>query len=172
MTGDLILFFLLALVAVVTAVAMLITRNTIYSALFLVTNFGTIALFYLLLTGPFIAMAQITVYAGAIMVLFLFVIMLIGLSRLPKETHSRWQTPLAVGMAGILAIEALYILFFRQTELSDAGTALADPAFGSPQEIARVMFIDYALPVQVVAIILLVAIVGVLVMTRQSEKPH
>lgn len=172
MTGDLILFFLLALVAVVTAVAMLITRNTVYSALFLVTNFGTIALFYLLLTGPFIAMAQITVYAGAIMVLFLFVIMLIGLSRLPKATHSRWQTPLAVAMAGLLAIEALYILFFRQTELSDAGTALVDPAFGSPQEIARVMFIDYALPVQVVAIILLVAIVGVLVMTRQSEKPH
>ena len=172
MTGDLILFFLLALVAVVTAVAMLITRNTIYSALFLVTNFGTIALFYLLLTGPFIAMAQITVYAGAIMVLFLFVIMLLGLSRLPKAAHSSWQTPLAVGLAVILAVEALYILFFRHTELSDAGTALADPAFGSPQEIARVMFIDYALPVQVVAIILLVAIVGVLVMTRQSEKPH
>ena len=78
MTPDLLLFFFLALVAVVSALAMLSSTNAVYSALFLIVNFGTIAVFFLLLGAPFLAMAQVTVYAGAIMVLFLFVIMLLG----------------------------------------------------------------------------------------------
>ena len=76
MSVDLILFFGLALVAIAAAIGMLLSQNAVYSALFLVINFATVAVFYLLLGAPFIAMAQITVYAGAIMVLFLFVIML------------------------------------------------------------------------------------------------
>ena len=78
MSLDLILFLILALVAIATALGMLFSRNAVYSALFLVLNFVTVAVFYLLLGAPFIAMSQITVYAGAIMVLFLFVIMLLG----------------------------------------------------------------------------------------------
>src|SRR5512134_289544 len=96
MTLDLILFLVLALIAIATAIGMLMSRNTIYSALFLVLNFITVAVFYLLLGAPFIAMAQITVYAGAIMVLFLFVIMLLGAESLPKAEVLRWQTPLAI----------------------------------------------------------------------------
>jgi NADH-quinone oxidoreductase subunit J len=72
------LFLVLALVAVSAAIGMLVSQNAVYAALFLVINFATVAVFYLLLGAPFIAMAQITVYAGAIMVLFLFVIMLLG----------------------------------------------------------------------------------------------
>ena len=83
MSGELILFLVLALVAIATALGMLLNRNSVYSALFLVMNFITVAVFYLLLEAPFIAMAQITVYAGAIMVLFLFVIMLLGAEKLP-----------------------------------------------------------------------------------------
>ncbi|MDP1547877.1 MAG: NADH-quinone oxidoreductase subunit J, partial [Anaerolineales bacterium] len=78
MNSDLIVFLVLSLVAISAALGMLISRNAVYSALFLVLNFVTVAVFYLLLGAPFIAMAQITVYAGAIMVLFLFVIMLLG----------------------------------------------------------------------------------------------
>jgi NADH-quinone oxidoreductase subunit J len=78
MTLDLILFYGLAAVAVLSAVSMLLSGNAVYSALFLVINFITIATLYLLLNAAFIAMVQITVYAGAIMVLFLFVIMLLG----------------------------------------------------------------------------------------------
>ena len=70
MTLDLILFLVLALIAISSALGMLLSRNAVYSALFLVLNFVTVAVFYLLLGAPFIAMAQITVYAGAIMVLF------------------------------------------------------------------------------------------------------
>ena len=76
---DLILFLVLALIAIATAMGMLLSKNAVYSALFLVLNFITVAVFYLLLGAPFIAMAQITVYAGAIMVLVVFVIMLLNL---------------------------------------------------------------------------------------------
>jgi NADH-quinone oxidoreductase subunit J len=76
MNVELIIFFVLALISAASALGMLLSRNAVYSALFLILNFGTIAIFYLLLGAPFLAMVQVTVYAGAIMVLFLFVIML------------------------------------------------------------------------------------------------
>src|SRR6185436_8980434 len=110
MSGELILFLVLALIAIATALGMLMSRNAIYSALFLVLNFVTVAVFYLLLGAPFITMAQITVYAGAIMVLFLFVIMLLGADALPKTDVLPWQRPLAVILAVALAVEAT-ILF-------------------------------------------------------------
>src|SRR5512140_1950947 len=84
MTPDLILFLALALVSVGSAVAMLLSRKAIHAALFLVLNFSTVAVFFLLLGAPFIALAQISVYAGAIMVLFLFVIMLLGVELAPS----------------------------------------------------------------------------------------
>src|SRR5919109_4735760 len=101
MTLDLIFFLILSLIAIATALGMLLSRNAIYSALFLVLNFATVAVFYLLLGAPFIAMAQVTVYAGAIMVLFLFVIMLLGTEVLPPGKVLPWQRPLAAILAAI-----------------------------------------------------------------------
>src|SRR5512140_1086790 len=95
MTVDLLLFLILAVVCIATAIGMLMSRTAVYSALFLVLNFGTVAVFYILLNAPFIAMAQITVYAGAIMVLFLFVIMLLGTEMLPRPGALRWQRAMA-----------------------------------------------------------------------------
>src|SRR5215212_4560288 len=113
MTLDLIFFLLLALIAIATALGMLLSRNAVYSALFLVLNFVTVAVFYLLLGAPFIAMAQVTVYAGAIMVLFLFVIMLLGAESLPQKQVLPWQKPLAGVLAGALALEATFIFITR-----------------------------------------------------------
>ena len=76
--GELILYGLLALLVVVSGLGMLMAKNAVYAALFLVLNFATVAVLYLILGAPFIALAQVSVYAGAIMVLFLFVIMLLG----------------------------------------------------------------------------------------------
>ncbi|MDW8227907.1 MAG: NADH-quinone oxidoreductase subunit J, partial [Anaerolineales bacterium] len=84
MDFTLLLFFILAATAVATALGLLLSRNAVYAALFLVLNFAAIAVFYLLLGAPFVAMTQVTVYAGAIMVLFLFVIMMLGAEKLPK----------------------------------------------------------------------------------------
>jgi NADH-quinone oxidoreductase subunit J len=89
--GNPIVFGALAIVAIVSAGMMLYSRNAVYSALWLVLNFTTIAVLYLILNAPFIAMVQITVYAGAIMVLFLFVIMLLGAENLRGDDGTeRW----------------------------------------------------------------------------------
>src|SRR5512136_403801 len=101
MNITLILFFILAATAVATALGLLLSRSAVYAALFLVLNFASVAVFYLVLGAPFVAMAQVTVYAGAIMVLFLFVIMLLGVEKLPRGTVLPWQRPLAIGASAI-----------------------------------------------------------------------
>src|SRR5512132_572390 len=108
MTLELIFFLFLSLISVTTALGLLFSRNAVYSALFLVLNFVTVAVFYLLLGAPFIAMVQITVYAGAIMVLFLFVIMLLGAESLPQAEVIPWQRPLAILLGILLMGEAAY----------------------------------------------------------------
>ena len=105
MSVDLILFIILAVVAIATAAGLLLSRNAVYAALFLVLNFATVAVFYLILNAPFIALTQVTVYAGAIMVLFLFVIMLLGGEKLPKTGVLPWQRPLATARSSRAARE-------------------------------------------------------------------
>lgn len=169
MSADLVLFFAIAIVSVASAVGMIVSRNTIYSALFLVLNFATIALYYLLLGGPFIAMSQITVYAGAIMVLFLFVIMLLGVERLPSGDSTRWQRPLALVLGVALIAEVVYILLFRGTQATSEPAAALSEGFGSPQALADTLYNQYGLPVQIIAVLLLVAMVGVIVMVKNAK---
>jgi len=168
MSVDLMLFSILALVAIGTALGMLLSRNAIYSALFLVLNFGTVAVFYLLLNAPFIALSQVTVYAGAIMVLFLFVIMLLGTESLQPSRALPWQRPLAVGLALILTVEAVYLLFVRRV----ASGEIAQPveAFGSPQAVGLALFNSYLLPFEVTSVLLLVAMVGAIVLTQKKGE--
>lgn len=110
MNNDALLFIIIAVIAVVSAGAMLVTHNAIHSALFLIINFGCIAFLFLMLNAPFLAMVQITVYTGAIMVLFLFVIMLLGVEdaekALREERTFRWLTPLAVFLAVLFLLTA------------------------------------------------------------------
>src|SRR5512144_1261789 len=113
MTVNLILFLILAVACIATAIGMLLSRSAVYSALFLVMNFGTVAVFYILLNAPFISMAQVTVYGGAIMVLFLFVIMLLGTEQLPPARDLPWQRPAAILLAFVLIAEAAYLIFGR-----------------------------------------------------------
>jgi len=167
---TLILFLILAVTAVATALGLLLSRSAVYAALFLVLNFATVAVFYLVLGAPFIAMAQVTVYAGAIMVLFLFVIMLLGAEKLPKGRVLRWQRPLAIIAAAILLLEAGYLLFERVRSSS----LLSLPGFEvnqmeSLREMAMILFNQYLLPFEVTSILLLVAMVGAIVLTKQEK---
>jgi NADH-quinone oxidoreductase subunit J len=170
MSGELILFLVLAVIAVVTAVVMLLHRNSVYSALFLVLNFITVAVFYLLLGAPFIAMAQITVYAGAIMVLFLFVIMLLGAERLPDAKVLRWQRPLAYGLALVLAVETGYLFL---TRARPEGSILPPESSTNLMEHLRqlgiTLFSDYLLPFEVTSILLLVAMIGAITLTKKEK---
>ena len=165
MTIQYILFFSLALIAVASAVGMLISRNAIYAALYLVLNFATVAVFFLLLQAPFIAIAQVSVYAGAIMVLFLFVIMLLGAEQVGPQQAIRWQRPVAAVLGVILLAELGYILLSQTGVLPGTSTEIAE-AFGSPAAVGVNLFTAYLLPFEVTSVLLLVAIVGSIVLTR------
>jgi NADH-quinone oxidoreductase subunit J len=170
MTLQLLLFLVLALVAIISALGMLISRNAIYSALFLVLNFATVAVFYLVLGAPFVAMAQVTVYAGAIMVLFLFVIMLLGVEKLPRGGVLKWQGPLAIAAAVILLAESVYLLIerARSTNLISL-PGLETNSMENLRSMAMMLFQEYLLPFEVTSILLLVAMVGAIVLTRREK---
>ena len=169
MSPDLILFFVLAVVAVAAALSMLLSSNAVYSALFLILNFATIAVFYLLLGAPFIAMVQVTVYAGAIMVLFLFVIMLLGAEQLSAERTRGWQRPLAFLLTVILLAESAFLVFDRGVGLAEIAPAASD--YASPQAIGELLFSKYLLPFEITSVLLLVAMVGVIVLTKKQKEP-
>lgn len=168
MTSGVIVFLVLAVIAVGSAVSMLFSRNTVYSALFLIISFLSVAVLYLILGAPFIALAQITVYAGAIMVLFLFVIMLLGAERMPEKETVKWQRPVAVLLGLGLAAEGIWVILNKSdwTVMSNPGTeALADPA-----NIGMALFSKYALPFEITSVILLVAVIGAVVLSRSEKK--
>jgi NADH-quinone oxidoreductase subunit J len=171
MPGLPIVFFTLAIVAVATALGTILSRNAVYSALFLVLNFATIAVMYLILGAPFIALSQITVYAGSIMVLFLFVIMLLGVERLHKSENLRWQPFVAIPLALILAADFIYYLL-RASERSlsvSLDLASTPPNYGAPKAIGELLFTQYALPFEITAVILLSAAVGAILLARPDR---
>lgn len=164
----LILFLIPALIAILSALGMLFSRNSVYSALFLVLNFATVAVFYLLLGAPFIAVAQVTVYAGAIMVLFIFVIMLLGTEELPESHDLPWQKAMAAFLAFLLLVEGIYLISTQKA----AGIINNAPveSTGSPQAIGDLLFSNYLLPFEVTSILLLVAMVGAILLTGNKKK--
>ncbi|MFH2038895.1 MAG: NADH-quinone oxidoreductase subunit J [Chloroflexota bacterium] len=170
MDSMLIFFIILALASILSALGLLVSRSAVYAALFLVLNFACVAIFYLLLGAPFIAFTQITVYAGAIMVLFLFVIMLLGAEKLPKGTSLPWQRPLAIGLAAILLFEAGFLLFQRLklTTAIDQPVAQVN-SVDAIRTLGLSLFNQYLLPFEVTSILLLVAMIGAIVLTKQEK---
>ncbi len=167
MPGSPIVFFILAIVAIGTALGMLISRNAVYSALLLALNFAAVAMLYLTLGAPFIALSQVTVYAGSIMVLFLFVIMLLGAERLQPAEVLRWQPYVAIPLVVILAADFAYNLFRENTEMLKVAVPSAD--YGTPAAIGNMLFTRFMLPFEVTAVILLVAVVGAVVLAKPDR---
>lgn len=158
-------------VALGSSLAMVFARNAVHAALFLVIAQVALAVTFLLQGAYFVAALQIIVYAGAIMVLFLFVIMLLGVDKRDALIEPLpAQRPLAVGLGALLAAEVIYIVFKGIDLVGDAGgeaiTALnRDP--GNVLAVARVLFSRYLLPFEATSILLVVAVVGVMVLTRR-----
>ena len=168
-----IIFFVLAVIAVAAAIGMLTSSNAVHAALFLVLNFTCMALFYLLLNAPFLAMIQITVYAGAIMVLFLFVIMLLGAERVPIRSRLRWQLPLAAVLVVLLLGVTALVAFSPEVQgtlTNPSGLAGTDANFGSPAAVGERLYLDYMLPIQMVGILLLVSMMGAVVFARGEKN--
>jgi NADH-quinone oxidoreductase subunit J len=168
MNPQLIFFIPLAIVAVATALGMVASRNAVYSALNLIVNFASVAMLYLMLGAPFIALSQVTVYAGAIMVLFLFVIMLLGAEQANPQTPLKWQKPVAILLGIVLLVEAVILIFFGENVLP--GAATISPDFSDPFALAETLFTSYLLPFEITSILLLVAMIGAIVLSRRKGK--
>jgi len=167
---ELVVFIISAVVAIIGAVAMLLSKNAIHSALFLLLNLAAIAVLYLLLRAPFLFAIQLIVYAGAIIVLFLFVVMLLGAERAEDERDLiAWQRPVALAMGLLLLAETIYIVFARPAAaLATVNSGAED--FGAPLKIGEALFSTYLLPFELTSVILLAAIVGVIVLHKR-ERP-
>src|SRR5690606_2257465 len=139
-------------------IGMVLSQNAVHSALFLILNMATLAVFYILLNAPFIAMVQIAVYAGAIMVLFLFVIMLLGSEQLRGVSGGGgWQLPLAVVLAAGLVISFGMAVFGG----SSVEGSVAPAIDAGPVAVGLRLFEAYVFPFEVTSILLLVAMIGV-----------
>ena len=165
------MFWIFAPISVASATAMLLQRNAIHSALLLIVNFFTLAVFFLILGSPFLFVVQIIVYAGAIMVLFLFVIMLLGVDQNESLVERiRGQRPVALLLAAGLVAEVVLAV-----RLGVGISTRAAPNFdqvankgGNVQALAKVLFNGFFFPFEVTSVLLIVAAVAAMVMTRQQ----
>lgn len=158
-----ILFAIMALVIVVTSIGVVAVRNPVRSALNLVANFFALAVLYLFLYAQFVAAVQIIVYAGAIMVLFLFTIMLLNLGS-PADLAERGEIkrPLTWGLAVLFVIVLAGGVFMR--------LGVAKPAseeIGTVQSVGKFLFTDWVYPFELTSILLLIAIVGAIMMAKR-----
>ena len=174
---ETLLFYLLAGVAVLSSALVIGQRNPMYSVMMLIGSFLGLAGLYILLDAPFVAMAQIIIYAGAIMVLFLFVVMLLNA---PQEDAAEWDRthPLRrPGMARVGAVLATLLVVQLVWALS-AATGLTAPVgsregaatVSSVRELGRVLFTDHGFAFEATSILILVAMIGAVVLARREGE--
>jgi NADH-quinone oxidoreductase subunit J len=163
------LFIFFAAIAIASALNILIQRNPLYSALSLIGTLASLSALYVTLRAQFIAAIQIVVYAGAIMVLFLFVIMLLNAPK--EEPHidkNRALRYLAIPFAGVLLAEAFFV-FQKVPRLTLPAADNSDRALGTTWSIGRGLFTSYLLPFEVTSILILMAVVGAMVLARRED---
>jgi len=161
------LFILFAGLAIGCAVSMVAQRNPLYSAISLIGVFIALACLYVTLAAPFIAAVQVIVYAGAIMVLVVFVIMLLNVEE-PERQPMRLRSlvPIAVMLAAVLFAEAVFIIYFVQASPATPTRNVSD--VGLTRSIGEGLFTTYLLPFEITSVLLLMAIVGAMTLARTS----
>ena len=163
---DVILFLLFAFIAVAAAINLVVQTHPISSALSLIGVMGSLAVLYLLLGGEFIAAAQLMVYAGAIMVLFVFVIMLLNAGTEKKTTKTSYAKYFGVPL---LTIFLGLVAFIIQAMLPPTeGVQFGKFTGGGPEGIGMKLFSAYLLPFEVTSILILIAILGAIVLARKE----
>jgi len=168
---ELVLFVILGAIAIAAALGVIIARKPIYSALSLLVNFCSLAGLYLLLNAQFLAAVQVIVYAGAIVVLFLFATMLLGGGRESSKFKVQSSKFLAIVLAFVLLVEVGYVLVsgtLTGTQGSDTPEAIA--RIGNVQAIGQLLFTDYLLPFELAAVLLLIGIVGAVVLAKKKSN--
>ena len=170
--GSALLFYLFALMAVGAALLVITLRNPMYSAISLLVTFLAIAALFVLRHAEFVAMVQIFVYGGGIMVLFLFVIMLVNLHRLREVKVFGVQWPMAV-VIGVLFIALIGLVAWRvpfgpTNPIPDQMVNVDGEVLGNAQAVAWLLYREYLLPFEIASLFLLVAMIGAVVLARKE----
>lgn len=169
MTLDVVLFFVFGTVAALTAVIMITRSNPVISALFLVLNFASLAGLYLTLNAQFIAVTQIIVYAGAIMVLFLFVLMLLRPENEKKFLELNPKIKIfAMTVAFVVFAQLLYIIFIAKPSQTISKDISKSVEAGTIESIGRELFTNYVVPFEAAGFLLLAATIGALVLAKKK----
>lgn len=166
-----IVFYALAAVLIYAALSVITTRNPVYAALFLVLAFFTAAGIWLLLEAEFLAITLVLVYVGAVMVLFLFVVMMLDIN-LDKLREGFWNAlPIALPVGGLMAVEMVMIVGVRNFGYDKVIAPPVHPVdYSNTAELGRVLYTDYLLPFELASIVLLVAIVAAIALTLRDRK--
>jgi NADH-quinone oxidoreductase subunit J len=164
------LFYLFAVLAIASAVSMVMHKNPIYSAISLVGVFISLSCLYVTLAAPFIAIAQILVYAGAIMVLVVFVIMLLNLEEDKPLNRLRYLYAVGGGLGLIMLVQTFFV--FYAVMRAPQQPVNTDASVGATVSIGQAMYTEYLLPVEIVGILLLMATVGGVVLSRRLSQPQ
>ena len=168
--GELIVFWVTTVVSVAAAGLLLFQRNAVHAALLLILNQFTLAVFFVLLDAEFLAAVQVIVYAGAIMVLFLFVIMFLGVDRRESLMETiRGQRWLALTL-GVLLVAAVAFVIQAGVGVSREPIPDIPQVDGNVQAVSRVLFTDFVFPFEVTSLLLIVAAVAAMVLARRSER--
>jgi len=164
-----ILFAGLAAVAAVSGLLVIVQRHAVYAALFLIITMGSLAGLYVLLEAHFVWAVQVLVYAGAIMVLFLFVIMLLNLPRedVPWAPRDLRRIVLAVSLSVVLLIELVLVIGLRTAPAREPALSLG---FGTTEMVGRLLFTKFLFPFEITSVILLIAIVGAMVLAQKHFR--
>lgn len=163
---DTILFLVFATVAIVCAFNLIFQKHPISSALSLIGVMGSLAILYLLLGAEFIAMAQMIVYGGAVMVLFVFVIMLLNAGS-EKASNKSWFAQIA-GLPLLLAFVALIFFLIRTVLPPTRAVEFGSWVGGKAEAIGQMLFTEYLLPFEIISILILIAILGAVVLARKE----
>jgi NADH-quinone oxidoreductase subunit J len=173
--AEAIAFYTLSALILGFAVLVITARNTVHCVLFLVVNFLFVAMLYVVLAAEFLAAIQVLVYAGGIVVLYLFVVMLVNLKR-PPEVHAdpRRRTRVGLILSGAVLAELSFIVFYGMAggEPAAAATATASqtPAglMGNTEQVGWLLYTDYLIPFEVASMLLLVAMIGAIILAKRE----
>ncbi len=163
---DTILFIVFATISVVCAFNLILQKHPISSALSLIGVMGSLAILYLLLGAEFMAMAQMIVYGGAVMVLFIFVIMLLNAGS-EKSSNKSWFAQIA-GLPLLLAFVALIVFLVRTVLPATRAVEFGNWVGGTAEAIGQMLFTEYLLPFEVISILILIAILGAVVLAQKE----
>jgi NADH-quinone oxidoreductase subunit J len=167
------LFYAFAAVLVGSALGVVLSRNPVHAALFLVLAFFTSAALWLLLEAEFLGIVLVLVYVGAVMVLFLFVVMMLDVNVAQLREGLTRHAPLGALVAGIMIVEIVYVVWVRELgESIGPMPAASVAAVSNTKALGAVLYTDYALPFQLAAVVLLVAIVAAIVLTMRKRPGY